>query len=85
MANLGHFWEKSNHLEEAVECFQKSLEVDNTDEVAYRRLMACYIRMGRRSKALSTYRRCKEILLGNLGVVPSAEIENLKKSLNPAI
>ena len=81
VGKLGHFWERSNQLEEAVECFLKSLEVDNTDEVAYRRLMACYIRMGSRSKALSTYRRCKKILNDNLGMVPSADIENLKRSL----
>jgi LuxR family maltose regulon positive regulatory protein len=81
VGKLGHFWESNNHLEEAVECFLKSLEVDNTDEVAYRRLMACYFRMGKRSKALSTYRRCKEILYENLGIPPSLDTENLKRSL----
>ena len=81
VGKLGHFWEKAGHLEEAIECFQKSLEVDNTDEETYRRLMALHYRMGRLSKALSTYHRCKEILLDNLNIQPSEDTENLRRSL----
>lgn len=81
VGRLGHYWESTHNYEKAVTCFQKSLEVDGLDEEFYRRLIACYYRLGERGKALLTYRRCRKALITNLGVEPSEETEILRKTI----
>ncbi len=81
IGKLGNYYENSGMMEKAVESFQRSLEIDHLDEEAYRRLMACYFRMGRRSKALAVYDSCKRILVEGLGVEPSRETEILRRSI----
>lgn len=81
IGKLGNYYENSGMMEKAVESFQRSLEIDQLDEEAYRRLMACYFRMGRRSKALAVYDSCKRILVEGLGVEPSRETEILRRSI----
>jgi len=81
IGKIGHYYEKSSMTENAVECFQRSLETDHLDEESYRRLMACYFRIGKRSKALSVYDRCKRVLDEGLGVEPSRETEILRRSI----
>jgi len=81
VGRLGHYWENAGSHERAVFCFQKSLEVDGLDEECYRRLIACYYRLGERGKALLTYRRCRKALTTNLGVEPSEETEILRKTI----
>ena len=81
IGKIGHYYEKSGMTQKAVECFQRTLEIDHLDEESYRRLMACYFRMGERSKALSIYQSCKRVLFEGLGVAPSRETEILRKSI----
>ena len=81
IGKIGHFYEESGMTENAVECFQRSLETDDLDEESYRRLMACYFRIGKRSKALSVYDRCKRVLYEGFGVEPSRETEILRRSI----
>ena len=81
IGKLGRNYEKSGNFEKAVDCFQRGLEVDIFDEESYRRLMACYYRLGNRSKALSVYKRCKNILSVSLGLEPSRETEILRRSI----
>jgi DNA-binding SARP family transcriptional activator len=78
---MGHYWEKTGKYDKAVTCFQKSLEVDGLDEECYRRLIACYYRMGEHSKALLIYHRCRKALKANLGVEPSDQTEILRKTI----
>jgi DNA-binding SARP family transcriptional activator len=82
---LGHYWENNGNLDSAIVCFQKSLEIDGLDEECYRRLIACYYRLGERGKALLTYRRCRRVLTSNLGVEPSEETEILRKTIEKSI
>ena len=81
IGKIGHYYEKSGMTEKALECFQRSLEIDHLDEESYRRLMACYFRIGRRSKALSVYDSCKRVLCEGLGIEPSRETEILRRSI----
>ena len=81
VGRLGHHWENTGQYEKSVACFQKSLEVDGLDEECYRRLIACYFRLGERGKALLIYRRCRKALITNLGVEPSEETEILRKTI----
>jgi LuxR family maltose regulon positive regulatory protein len=81
VGKIGHYYEKSGLTENAVEWFQRSLETDHLDEESYRRLMACYYRIGKRSKALSVYNRCQRVLIEGLGIEPSRETEILRNSI----
>jgi len=81
VGKIGHYYEKSGLTENAVEWFQRSLEIDHLNEDSYRRLMACYYRIGQRSKALSVYNRCQRVLVAGLGIEPSRETEILRNSI----
>lgn len=47
------------------------LESDNCRENIYRRLMACYHRMGQRSRAIRQFHRCRSTLRSELEVEPT--------------
>jgi DNA-binding SARP family transcriptional activator len=49
------------------------LEADPLDEGAHRRVMAGYAVLGRRSRALEQYLRCRRLLVDTLGVEPARE------------
>jgi len=79
---LGGYWEETNRLEKALECYQRGLEVDNLAEELYRRLMLCHQRHGQKAEALSDYKRCEKILRAALGIEPSPETQALYKTLS---
>ena len=81
IGKIGHYYEESGMTEKAVEYFERSLQTDYLDEECYRRLMACYYRIGKRSKALAVYSNCKRVLLEALGIEPSRETEILRNSI----
>jgi len=78
---LGHYWEKSGQWEEAVECYQRGLEVDELIEEFYQHLMVFYHKLDQPTKALSVYNRCKKSLSSGLGIAPSLKTQTLYKSL----
>ena len=49
------------------------VDLDPTDELSQRQLMAAYARAGRRGHALRQYLECRRTLLEDLGLEPSAE------------
>lgn len=61
--------------------YERTLEVDNLAEAVYRRLMVCLRETGDHAGALTTYRRCRELLSIVLGRAPSAETEAVRQSL----
>ncbi|MFB3902180.1 MAG: BTAD domain-containing putative transcriptional regulator [Acidobacteriota bacterium] len=65
------------HWKDAAACYLRGLEVDETREEFYRGLMRSYLELGRRSDALSAYRRCQRTLVASLGVTMSEETEQL--------
>jgi DNA-binding SARP family transcriptional activator len=72
---------RAQHHELALACYQKAIEMDPLAEGFYQGLMRCYHVLGRRAEALTTYRRCQEILDRHLGVVPSPQTEALYQQL----
>ena len=61
--------------------YERALELDNLAEPVYRRLMVCQRELGDPAGALSTYRRCRELLSIVLGRKPTAETEAVRASL----
>jgi DNA-binding SARP family transcriptional activator len=78
---LCEYWKQAEQHDKAVECFERSLEVDDLAEELYRDLMSCYWQLGRRAAALSVYERYKETLSTKLGVEPSPETKTLRETL----
>jgi two-component SAPR family response regulator len=61
--------------------YQRALELDNLAEAIYRRLMICQREEGDAAGALTTYRRCRELLSIVLGRKPAAETEAVRATL----
>jgi LuxR family maltose regulon positive regulatory protein len=78
---VGVYYEEAGELEKAVECYQKGLEVDDLIEEFYRRMMACYKRLGKKAEALSVYNRCCKILSAQLAIEPAPETEALVREI----
>lgn len=81
LIGVGRCHEARREWEEAVEWFQRALQVDGLREDVHRRIMRCYWEAGRRSEAVKQYRRCREILLAELGVEPSEETKALFREI----
>jgi len=62
--------------------YERALELNNLAEAIYRRLMVCQRELGDPAGALTTYRRCRELLSIVLNRKPAAETEALRASLN---
>jgi DNA-binding SARP family transcriptional activator len=77
----GVHWEQRREWQKAVEIFQKGLEVDGLAEEFYQHLMVCYQELGQRAEAVSTYNRCRILLLSSLGIPPSRKTEDLYQSI----
>jgi DNA-binding SARP family transcriptional activator len=65
----------------AVDVYRQSLEIDNTQEEGYRRLMLCLREQGETAEAMGVYRRCRDLLSIVLGVSPSPETTAVFNSL----
>jgi DNA-binding SARP family transcriptional activator len=78
---LGHYWEKMEQWEKAINCYQKGLEIDDLAEEFYQHLMICHRYLGLRSEALAIYHHCRKILSINLGIEPSPETKAIYESL----
>ena len=57
----------------AVRAAHRMLEADPLDEGAHRRIMAGYAALGRRSRALEQYLRCRRVLVESVGIEPAHE------------
>lgn len=55
----------------------RALEKDRCDEDGHRLLMECFVRLGRRSRALRQYRLCEQALGRQWGMEPSPETRAL--------
>ncbi len=77
----GDHLESVGQWEDAVDCYQKGLEVDDLAEEFYQRLMLCYQQLGLRGEAIAAYRRCRKALSSVLGVEPSPKTEAIYRSL----
>jgi two-component SAPR family response regulator len=61
--------------------YQRALEIDDCSEDLYRRLLSIQVRLGRGADGLSTYERCRCMLVAAFGAIPSQAIEALHAQL----
>jgi DNA-binding SARP family transcriptional activator len=61
----------------ALRVARRMLAADRLDEGAHRRVMAGYAALGRRSRALEQYLRCRRDLIEEVGIEPSRETSAL--------
>jgi DNA-binding SARP family transcriptional activator len=78
---LAQYWGATGQWENAVECYQKALEVDDIIEELYQNLMLCYQRLGQKAEAMAVYDRCRKTLSAALGIEPSSKTQTLYRSL----
>jgi len=62
--------------------YERALEQDNLAEALYRRLMICQREAGDPAGALTTYRRCRDLLSIVLGRKPAPETEAIRATLD---
>jgi two-component SAPR family response regulator len=77
LSDAGRYWERHEQWSEAAALYERGLEVDPLAEDLYRRLMRCHLAQRRPAEAAYVFQRCREMLLAQLGVPPSAETEAL--------
>lgn len=78
---LGMLLEREGDWFGAVECYAGAIEIEPLAELFYRRLMVCHARREQRAEVLSTYQRCRQALLSQLGLSPAPETQRLYNEL----
>ena len=71
LAALADAHSQADEHESALRAARQMLEADPLDEGAHRRLMVAYAALGRRSRALEQYLRCRRALVETLGIEPA--------------
>ena len=66
---------------EAVDWYQRGLEIDPLAEEFYQGLMRVYLQLGFRAEAVQTYQRCRQALSLSLGIEPGSATEKLYRQL----
>ena len=77
LSKYGTTLESEGNLLGAVQCYLKGIDADPIVESFHQGLMRCYERLGKRTEALSAYRRLKHLLSVVLGVPPSDAAQRL--------
>jgi DNA-binding SARP family transcriptional activator len=80
LRKLGHLWESIGDWEEAAECYERAVTLNECAEDFYRRLMLAYAKLDRRADAIRAYQRCRAGL-ATLGMGPSKETEAAHRGL----
>ncbi len=78
---LGTLLENAGGWSAAAETYEKAVEMEPAAETLYRRLMSSYLQLGRRTEALTVYRRCDLALQTHLGIKPTRETQALYQSI----
>jgi len=77
LGRLAEHYVEEQRYADGVACCRQILARDSFREDAYRQLMCCYSRMGRRNQALREFQACQEVLRWELGVEPMHETVEL--------
>jgi LuxR family maltose regulon positive regulatory protein len=77
LSRYGTALEAEGDLLGAVRCYMRGIDADPIVESFHQGLMRCYERLGKRTEALSVYRRLKHTLSVVLGVPPSDAAQRL--------
>jgi DNA-binding SARP family transcriptional activator len=81
LVKLGEAYLAAGYPAEAGDVFRQVLTREPTREEAHRGLMRVHAARGSTARALHQYQRCKEILVDELGVDPSAETTRLYQDI----
>ncbi|MFO0795394.1 MAG: BTAD domain-containing putative transcriptional regulator [Candidatus Brocadiaceae bacterium] len=81
IVRLGQYYEQTGKWEKARDYYQKGLDMDDTAEEFYQRLILCQHHMGYWSEAIIVYQRCKKTLLAKLGIEPSPKTKALYQTI----
>ena len=81
LARLMAAYEARQEHGEALSSALRLLEHDALREDAHRAAMRAYCRLGRRDGALEQYRRCRAIMMEELGAEPTAETHDLFREI----
>lgn len=72
---------EANALADAQAIAAQQLNIAPWRESAHRQLMRLFMQQGQRSKALAQYESCRDLLMQELGVEPSAETDGLYQQI----
>lgn len=81
LEKVGTHWESQGQWKEAIDAYHYGLMLEPANEGFYQRLMLCYQRLGRRSEAVMTYRRCVAALARLMDLSPSPETEAIYRRI----
>ncbi|MDH5377837.1 MAG: hypothetical protein OEX00_05915, partial [Gammaproteobacteria bacterium] len=81
LLDYGDILEAQNRLDDALDLYWSGIEIDNTMETFYQKVMMIYRAQGREFEAEAVYRQCASNLNRELGVKPSREMEKLYKQM----
>lgn len=73
--------EARNKWDEAINCYEQSLEIEKLTESFYRKLMNCYRNLNRYEDGIEVYLRCKKTFLSLLKTEPSTETRAIHDEL----
>jgi len=81
LADAGRYWEQRAGWSTAITLYERALEEDSLAENLYRRLMRAHIARDEPAEAARVYRRCRDMLSVQLGILPSPDTEELFRSI----
>jgi DNA-binding SARP family transcriptional activator len=81
LRRLMHVYRQQGAYEDSLACAQQILACDPLREDVHREAMRLYCDLGQRSLAVRQYQRCREILAGELGILPMEETQALYASI----
>ena len=84
MAAAGARLERGGDLAEAARVYERVLELQPLAEDICRQLIRCLVVLGRRAEAFEAYRRCRQQLLLQLNLRPTAQTEALVDPIREA-
>ena len=81
LSHAAGIYEAQGRYDRAVDCLQRLLRAESSDEGAHRALMRLYFLSGDRRRALAQYKLCEKTLGEELGVSPEDETIELYRSV----
>lgn len=81
VSHLGTHYEQTDQCDRTVDCYLRSLDIDDLAEEHYQKLMLCYKKLGRTAEAVAVYKRCCAALSVHLGATPSEKTEAIYSTL----
>ncbi len=84
ISKVAYQLERAGQWENAMEYYRKGLDIDDTSEEFYQRLMICNRELELYANAIEVYKRCKKLLATKLGIDPSPKTEAIYRSITGA-